>query len=73
MLNTYQIKAVIGQSTTKRYTTMGIRHDLQRTIYQVLKHNRDGSYATQNDRKHILFKFADDLIREGMRCVILKA
>jgi hypothetical protein len=44
---------------------MGIRHDLQRTIYQVLKYNRDGSYATQSDRKHILFKFAEDLISRG--------
>ena len=44
---------------------MGIRHDLQRTIYQVLKHNRDGSYATQHDRKHILFKFAEDLVSLG--------
>ena len=44
---------------------MGIRHDLQRTIYQVLQHNRDGSYATQHDRKHILFKFAEDLVSLG--------
>lgn len=44
---------------------MGVRHDLQRSIYQVLKHNRDGSYATQHDRKNILYKFADDLIAQG--------
>lgn len=44
---------------------MGIRHDLQRTVHQVLKHNRDGSYATQDDRKHILFKFAEDLVSLG--------
>ncbi len=44
---------------------MGIRHDLQRSIYQTLKHNRDGSYATQHDRKNILYKFADDLITQG--------
>lgn len=44
---------------------MGIRHDLQNSIYKVLKHNRDGSYATQNDRKNILFKFAADLVSLG--------
>ncbi len=44
---------------------MGIRHDLQRTIYQVLNYNRDGSYATQHNRKHILYKFAEDLISRG--------
>lgn len=44
---------------------MGIRHDLQRSIYHVLKHNRDGSYATQHDRKNILLKFADDLVSQG--------
>ncbi len=44
---------------------MGIRHDLQRTLFQLLKHNRDGSYATQHDRKNILFKFAEDLVSLG--------
>ena len=44
---------------------MGIRQDLQNSIYHVLKSNRDGSYATQHDRKHMLFKFADDLVSLG--------
>jgi site-specific recombinase XerD len=41
---------------------MGIRHDLQRSIHNILKHNHGGSYATQHDRKNILFKFAEDLV-----------
>lgn len=44
---------------------MGIRHDLQRSIYQVLQSNRDGSYATQDERQHILYKFAKDLVSLG--------
>jgi len=44
---------------------MGIRHDLQRSIFKVLKYNRDGSFATQDERKHILFKFAEDLVSLG--------
>ena len=44
---------------------MGIRHDLERSIFQVLKFNRDGSYATQGDRKKILSKFGDDLVTLG--------
>jgi site-specific recombinase XerC len=44
---------------------MGIRHDLARSIYQVLKFNRDGSYATQDDRMQILSKFGSDLVSLG--------
>jgi site-specific recombinase XerC len=44
---------------------MSIRQDLQRSIHQVYKFNRDGSYATQADRRSILFKFAKDLISTG--------
>lgn len=44
---------------------MGIKHDFERSIFQVLKYNRDGSYATQGDRKKILSIFAKDLIKLG--------
>jgi site-specific recombinase XerC len=44
---------------------MGIRHDLQRSIQQVLNHNRSGSYATQANRKYILRTFAADLVSIG--------
>jgi hypothetical protein len=44
---------------------MGIRHDLQRSIYQVVKHNRSGSYATQANRQYILSSFAIDLVALG--------
>jgi hypothetical protein len=41
---------------------MGIKHDLRHSIYRVLQHNKLGSFATQADRKHLLRKFADDLV-----------
>ena len=46
---------------------MGAKSQLQRSIYQVLKSNRDGSYATQNDRKLMLFRFAEDLVCLGFK------
>lgn len=44
---------------------MSVRHDLQRSIYQVLKYNRSGSYATQANRQYILSRFAADLVSLG--------
>jgi hypothetical protein len=44
---------------------MSIRTDLQRSIQQVYKYNRDGSYNTQADRKNILSLFANDLVSAG--------
>jgi hypothetical protein len=46
---------------------MGAKHDLERSIFQVLKSNRDGSYATQGDRKFMLYKFAEDLVKLGFK------
>jgi site-specific recombinase XerD len=43
----------------------GICHDLQRTIYQFLKANRDGSFETQKSRKDILYPFAKTLVELG--------
>lgn len=40
---------------------MGIRHDLQRSIDQVLKFAKVG-YETQDARKKILHLFANDLV-----------
>lgn len=44
---------------------MSIKKDLQNSIYNVLRSNRDGSFATQADRKSILFNFAKDLVGLG--------
>lgn len=44
---------------------MSIRHELKRSINQVLSRNKDGSYATQADRQKILMRFAEDLISLG--------
>jgi site-specific recombinase XerC len=40
---------------------MSIKHQLQQSIYHVLKHNRDGSRETQAARKHILYQMAKEL------------
>jgi len=41
---------------------MAIRHQLQQSIYHMLKHNRDGSFETQSARRSILFQLANDLV-----------
>jgi site-specific recombinase XerD len=44
---------------------MGIRHDLQRSINQILQSTRVGSYETRHARKKILHLFSDDLVTLG--------
>lgn len=46
---------------------MSAKTELKRSISYVLKSNRDGSYATQADRRHILFRFAEDLVSLGFK------
>lgn len=44
---------------------MSIKHELKRSIHQVLSRNKDGSFATQADRQKILNRFAEDLVSLG--------
>lgn len=44
---------------------MAIKHECQQSIYQLLKHNRDGSFETQQARRLTLFKVASDLRAGG--------
>ena len=44
---------------------MSAKHDLRHSILSVLKHNKDGSFATQANRKTQLLKLADDLLAKG--------
>ncbi len=46
---------------------MSAKHDLQRSIYQILKNNRDGSFATQANRTQILTTFAKDVVSAGYK------
>ena len=41
--------------------------DLNYDLKQLCRHNRDGSYATQADREHILDLIADQLYEMGFR------
>ena len=41
--------------------------DLNYDLKQLCRHNRDGSYATQADREHILDLVADQLHEMGFR------
>ena len=41
--------------------------DLNYDLKQLCRHNRDGSYATQADREHILDLIADQLHEKGFR------
>src|SRR5712691_8542203 len=41
--------------------------DLNYDLKQLCRHNRDGSYATQADREHILDLIADQLHEMGFR------
>jgi integrase len=43
-------------------TDMSIRGDLKKSISKVLEKNRDGSYATQAERRNILKTFSDNLV-----------
>lgn len=44
---------------------MGIRHDLQRSIHQIVSRDKSGSFATQAARLCILKQFAADLVKLG--------
>ena len=44
---------------------MAIKHDLKHSILNILKHNRDGSYATQAARKERLTQIANELVDSG--------
>lgn len=46
---------------------MAITHDLQYSIWQILKRSHEGSHNTRADRNKILSKFAEDLIKTGNR------
>ncbi len=44
---------------------MSTKHDLKHSVLSILKHNKDGSFATQANRKTQLLKLADDLLARG--------
>ena len=44
---------------------MSTEHNLVHSILVILKHNKDGSYATQANRRTQLLKFARDLLGKG--------
>lgn len=46
---------------------MSKKHKLKNSIFVVLKHNRDGSFATKTDRKRILNLIADELYTGGYK------
>ncbi len=46
---------------------MTVKQDLMNSISKILQANRDGSYATQGDRKDMLFRFAKDLVDLGYK------
>lgn len=41
---------------------MSIRNDLKNSIFKILDRNREGSYATQAERRNILKQFSNDLV-----------
>ena len=43
--------------------------DLNHDFKELCRHNRDGSYATQADREHLLDLIADQLQAMGYRCL----
>lgn len=40
---------------------MGAKHDLKHSIHEILMRNKDGSFATQADRRSLLMRFAEEL------------
>jgi site-specific recombinase XerD len=46
---------------------MSAKHSLKYTIKQILAHNKDGSFATQGDRKTLLMRFVEDLYQTQLK------
>ena len=46
---------------------MSAKKQLQGSIYNLLKHNKDGSYQTQEGRKIILYKCAEIIVKNGYK------
>jgi integrase len=46
---------------------MSIKSRFKRSIYQLLKHNRDGSFETRGARQQILYQIADELHAGGFK------
>jgi len=44
---------------------MSAKHDLKHSVLSILKHNKDGYYATQSNRRTQLLKLAEDLLSKG--------
>lgn len=44
---------------------MSSKHDLKHSILSILRHNKDGSFATQSNRRTQLLKLATDLLEKG--------
>ena len=52
---------------------MAIKHKLQSSIYYILKHNKDGSYATQANRKKMLYACGNELVKSGYKLQNIKS
>ena len=52
---------------------MAIKHKLQSSIYFVLKHNKDGSFATQANRKKMLYACGNELVNNGYKLQNIKS
>ena len=44
---------------------MATKHDLKHSVLTILRHNKDGSFATQANRRTQLLKLAEDLLAKG--------
>ena len=44
---------------------MSTKHDLKHSVLSILRHNKDGSFATQANRRTQLLKIAEDLLARG--------
>ncbi len=51
---------------------MSAKHDLQHSIIQLLKHNKDGSFKTQANRKERLLYMAEQLAEGGYKICHIK-
>jgi site-specific recombinase XerD len=51
---------------------MGTIHQLRSSIFYVLKHNKDGSFATQSNRKKMLFLCAEEIVKHGYKLKHIK-
>jgi site-specific recombinase XerD len=66
-LNTKLIDPFTRQVSEEKSLIMSIKSKLKHTVIQLLKQDRLGSFATRHDRRGLILRFAEDLVKLGYK------